>query len=45
MGDDPRYEHHEERTAGDQLDVVIDGVIVGQIAVSAILPAPRSAGG
>jgi Uma2 family endonuclease len=44
MDDDPRYEHREERTAADQVDVVIDGVTVGQIAVAAILPAPPSAG-
>jgi Uma2 family endonuclease len=44
MGDDPRYERHEERTAADQLDIVIDGVTVGQISVAAILPAPPSAG-
>ena len=34
------YAQREERTEADQLDVVIDGQAVGQIAVAAILPAP-----
>jgi Uma2 family endonuclease len=42
-GDEAGYANHEVRTAADQLDVVVDGVIVGQIAVAAILPAPRTA--
>jgi hypothetical protein len=35
-----RYVQREERTEADQLDVVIDGQVVGQIAVAAILPSP-----
>jgi Uma2 family endonuclease len=43
-GDEAGYANREVRPATDQVDVVIDGVIVGQIAVAAILPAPPAAG-
>ena len=38
------YANREERTSADQLDVVIDGRTVGQIAVAAILPAAPATG-
>jgi Uma2 family endonuclease len=43
-GDDAGYAHCEIRTVVDQLEVVIDGRTVGQIAVVSILPAPPPAG-
>jgi Uma2 family endonuclease len=42
VGDAARYENHEELAPGDQVDVVIAGNTVGQVAVTAILPAPPS---
>jgi Uma2 family endonuclease len=39
------YAHREERTASDQVDVVIAGVVVGQINVAAIVPEPPAEGG
>lgn len=44
LADGMGYAHHEERAEAEEVDVVIDGNVVGQIAVAAILPAP-SAGG
>ena len=38
-GNEVGYAQREERTEADQVNVVIDGWVVGQIAVAAILPA------
>jgi Uma2 family endonuclease len=43
-GDNPGYASSEELSASDQIEVVIDGHTVGQIAVASILPASPPAG-
>ena len=38
------YARRDDRTESDHIDVVIDGHVVGQIAVAAIVPKPPAAG-